>query len=180
MKRETYLLSNGRSIIFTARKLWLTRNGELSDVLKSLLAVGFAVVSFVMTMAAAAGLAQRFSLFGVLCLVAGSAGLYTTWLLFRQAMGAIAGLPELVLERSGERVTVFGVDYELSEVRFFGAWGVLGLRRQGGAEIPLVRGLGAEEAESLAAHLNATLLGEATELTTQPALAAESRLPLQA
>jgi len=66
MKRESYLLSNGRSIVFTDRKLWLTRNGELSDVLKSLLAVGFAVVSFVTTMATAAGLAQQVSLPGVL------------------------------------------------------------------------------------------------------------------
>lgn len=122
MRRESYLLSNGRSIVFTDRKLWLTRNGELSDVLKSLLAVGFAVVSFVTTMAAAAGLAQQVSLPGVLCLIAGSAGLYTTWLFFRQAMGAIAGLPELVLERSGDRLTVFGADYDLSTARFFGAW----------------------------------------------------------
>lgn len=175
MKRESYLLSNGRSIVFTERKLWLTRNGELSDVLKSLLAVGFAVVSFVTTMAAAAGLAQQISLMGLLCLLAGSAGLYTTWLFFRQAMGAIAGLPELVLERSGDRLTVFGTDYDLSTARFFGAWGVLGIR-QGSVEVPLVRGLDAEEADSLAMHLNATLLGNATGAVTQPVWTAESHL----
>ncbi|QUW01316.1 hypothetical protein J8C02_14345 [Chloracidobacterium sp. MS 40/45] len=179
MRRESYLLSNGRSIVFTERKLWLTRNGELSDVLKSLLAVGFAVVSFVTTMAAAAGLAQQVSLPGVLCLIAGSAGLYTTWLFFRQAMGAIAGLPELVLERSGDRLTVFGADYDLSTARFFGAWGVVGIR-QGGVDIPLLQGLDADEADSLAAHLNATLLGDVTGLATQPALAAAPRLSAQA
>jgi hypothetical protein len=179
MRRESYLLSNGRSIVFTDRKLWLTRNGELSDVLKSLLAVGFAVVSFVTTMAAAAGLAQQVSLPGVLCLIAGSAGLYTTWLFFRQAMGAIAGLPELVLERSGDRLTVFGADYDLSTARFFGAWGVLGIRH-GGVDIPLLQGLDTDEADSLAAHLNATLLGDVTGLATQPALADAPRLSAQA
>ncbi|MGQ9896701.1 MAG: hypothetical protein ACUVR8_03940 [Acidobacteriota bacterium] len=178
MKRESYLLSNGRSIIFTERKLWLTRNGELSDVLKSLLAVGFAVVSFVTTMAGAASLTQQVSLLGVLYLIAGSAGLYTTWLFFRQAMGAIAGLPELIVERSGHRLTVLGTDYDLSTVRFFGAWGVLGIR-QDQVDIPLLSGLDADEADSLAAHLNATLLGDVTEAATMLS-AVVSKQPLSA
>ncbi|MCS7080503.1 MAG: hypothetical protein NZ585_10725 [Chloracidobacterium sp.] len=179
MKRESYLLSNGRSIIFTERKLWLTRPGELADVLKSLLAVGFAVVSFVTTMAAAAGLMQGFSPVGVVWLALGAAGLYTTWLLFRRAMGAIAGLPELVVERIGDRLYVLGEAYEASTARFFGAWGVLGVR-QGAVETPLLRGLDADEADSLATHLNHVLLGDVLAGATQPVAAPEAALPAQA
>jgi len=84
-----------------------------------------------------------------------------------------------VLERSGDRLTVFGTDYDLSTARFFGAWGVLGIR-QGEVDIPLLKGLDADEADSLAAHLNATLLGDVTGLATESALAAEPRLPAQA
>ncbi len=170
MKRESYLLSNGRGIIFTDRKLWLTRAGELMDVLKSLIAVGFAVISFVTTMAAAAGLAQGFSPDRLIFLVAGAAGLYTTWLLFRRAMGAIAGLPELVVERSGDRLYVFGEAYDASATRFFGAWGVIGIR-QGGEELSLLTGLDADEASSLATHLNATLLGDGLARELAPAAA---------
>ncbi|OYT73401.1 MAG: hypothetical protein CFK52_02200 [Chloracidobacterium sp. CP2_5A] len=170
MKRESYLLSNGRGLVLTDRKLWLTRNGELLDVLKSLIAVGFATVSFVTTMAAAAGLAQGFSPDRLIVLVAGVAGLYTTWLLFRRAMGAIAGLPELVVERSGDRLYVFGEAYDASATRFFGAWGVIGVRR-GGEELPLLNDLDADEAASLATHLNATLLGDLLGGALAPAAA---------
>ncbi|MFQ3581788.1 MAG: hypothetical protein SNJ67_08995 [Chloracidobacterium sp.] len=179
MKRESYLLSNGRGIVFTERKLWLTRNGELSDVLKSLLAVGFAVVSFVTTMAAAAGLGQGFSLAGVACLIAGSAGLYTTWLFFRQAMGAIAGLPELVIERAGDRLVVLGTPHDAAAARFFGAWGVLGIR-QGDLEVPLLKDLDADEAASLAAHLNTTMLGDVLGLVPQPAAEPDRALSARA
>lgn len=179
MKRESYLLSNGRSIVFTERKLWLTRPGEPADVLKSLLAVGFAVVSFVTTTAAAAGLRQAFSPAGVVWLVIGAAGLYTTWLLFRRAMGAIAGLPELAVERVGDRLYVFGEAYDASTARFFGAWGVLGVR-QGETETPLLKGLDADEADSLATHLNQTLLGDVLAGATQPAGERTAALPAQA
>ncbi len=179
MKRESYLLSNGRGITLTAHKLWLTRQGELSDVLKSLLAVGFAVISFVTTMAAVGGLRQGFSPAAILWLILGTAGLYTTWLLFRRAMGAIAGLPELVVERVGDCLYVFGEGYAVSEARFFGAWGVVGVR-QGRAEVPLLTGLDADEADSLAAHLNQTLLGDVLAGATQPVISRSSALTARA
>lgn len=158
MANESFLLTNGQTIILGPTQVRFTRPGRLGDVVISLVTVGFAVVAFVTTLAAFGSLAEGFTFAGAVCLLAGLGGLYTAWLMFRRAMGGIAGLPETAVERRGGEVLVFGDAFPAGDISFYGRWGKLGVRC-GNEDVLLVEGLIQEEVASLAERLNDVMFG---------------------
>lgn len=159
MANESFLLTNGQTIIFGPARVRFTRPGRFGDVVISLVTVGFAVVAFVTTLAAFGSLREGFTFAGTVCLLAGLAGLYTAWLMFRRAMGGIAGLPETAVERRGGDVFVFGETFPVGDVSFHGRWGKLGVCC-GNADVVLAEGLVQEEVATLAERLNEVMFGE--------------------
>jgi hypothetical protein len=159
MANESYLLTNGQTIIFGPARVQFTRPGSFGDVIMTLLTVGFAVAAFVTTLASFGSLADGFTFAGALCLLAGLGGLVTSWMMYRRAMGGIAGLPETAVERRGGEVSVFGDAFPVGDVAFFGRWGKLGLRC-GEQETLLAGGLIQEEVVTLAERLNEVLFAD--------------------
>ncbi len=168
MANESFLLTNGQTIIFGPARVRFTRPGRLGDVVVSLVTVGFAVVAFVTTLAAFGSLADGFSFAGLVCLLAGLGGLYTAWLMFRRAMGGIAGLPETAVERRGGEVFVFGDAFPAGEVSFYGRWGKLGVRC-GNEDIVIAEGLIQEEVATLAERLNDVMFGHGATVSVTSA-----------
>jgi hypothetical protein len=152
MQAESYSLSNGQSLRVFSGKLWLTRNAGFSDAFKTLATLPFAVLSFVLTAASLRSFVEEASFSAFIGFLFGVAGLLTTWFFFKHTMGAIAGMPNLIMERTDDGAIRF-LGASANGAEFVARFGSLGVRLDNEIET-LVSGLFPDEASALADRLN--------------------------